>query len=173
MADPTLLQQLVDTPFCRGLTTKEGAAILDIGEEISVKKGEALFREGDDADCLFFVLEGSLEVTKRDPSGEEQSLARLGQGEVIGDMSLFGAQFQRLVTVKVAADARLLGIRAVRFAELVKSNDVGALKIVYNLAEVMSQRLKLVIDKVVALLDQSAKKQELTEFKKILNHWSF
>jgi CRP-like cAMP-binding protein len=173
MVSASVLHKLIGTPFCKGLTEKEGATILEISQEVTVDKGSVLFREGDPGDCVYVILEGRLAATKRDPSGADQPLARVEERDVVGVMSIIGGRSTCAVTLTAETDVRLLGIPASRFDDLVKRNDLAALKIVYNLAEVMSQRLEKVSEKVVSLLGQGKSRQELVEFQKILKHWSF
>ena len=168
-----ILQKLVQIPLCRGLTENEAATLLDISEERTARSGEVLFREGDPGDCLYFVLEGELTVTKEDPSGQPQPLANVGEGEVVGEMSLLGASSHRSATVTTLTNTHLLRLPASRFDRLLKSNNVAALKIVYNLAQLMSTRLQQVNERFVVLLDQGKKKQELADFQKLLRQWSF
>ena len=82
--------------LCRALSAAELDAIAAIVETRNVAAGTDLFREGDPGDGLFLVIAGEINVTKRAPSGEH-SLARLGPGGVLGEMSL------------VTADARSAG----------------------------------------------------------------
>ncbi len=48
-----------------------------------------------------------------------------------------------------------------------------ALKIVRNLAQVMARRLHLASEKMVDLMDQPKRKEELADFQRILTNWSF
>ena len=47
------------------------------------------------------------------------------------------------------------------------------MKIVRNLSQVMARRLHLMGEKVVELSDKGKKKEELADFQRILNNWSF
>ena len=98
-----------------------------------------------------------------------QTLARIADGSVIGEMSLLMGNAARSATAVAATDAQLLRVPADRFGELVRRDRVAALKIVFNLAQVMSRRLLLMNEKLVEQLDRGRKKEELTEFQKILS----
>jgi len=54
--------------------------------------GDVLFREGDPGASLMIVLEGSLVARVRTDSGAEEEVARLGPGEVVGEMSFIDAE---------------------------------------------------------------------------------
>jgi CRP/FNR family transcriptional regulator, cyclic AMP receptor protein len=173
MSASATLQDLVGIPLFRGLTEAEAARIVEIAEETSVKEGELIFFEGDPGDALFALLDGRVDVLKKDRTGENQQLAKLGKGAVLGEMSLIGGNTHRSATARAATDVRLLRISASRFGRLLRTDDVAALKVVLHLAEVMSRRLFLMDEKLVDTLDKARKRQELMDFQQILSNWSF
>jgi CRP/FNR family transcriptional regulator, cyclic AMP receptor protein len=168
-----IVQKLIRIPICRGLTERQGTTLYEVCEERTAAQGEVLFREGEPGDCLYFVMDGDLSITKQDPSGQPQLLAHIRTGDVVGEMSLLGTHGIRSATATADSETALLMLSAVRFRRLLQTDDVAALKIVYNLAQVMSARLRQVNDRVVSLLEKGNRKQELTEFQKVLSHWSF
>lgn len=168
-----LVKTLIQLPILRGLSESEAAAIADISEETSLPRGEVLFKEGDEGDALYVILQGHVEVLKSDRAGHEQSLAKVGDGSVIGEMSLIQGKAARSATARALTDAKLLKISSDKFSGLLGKSNVGALKIVFNIAQVMSRRLSLMDEKLVDLLDKGKKKEELAAFQKILTNWSF
>lgn len=50
--------------------------------------GELVIREGSDANELFFVVSGRLQVVTRSRSGEERIFGEMGRGEVFGEIAL-------------------------------------------------------------------------------------
>src|SRR3972149_8510784 len=95
--------------LCRALTGAGADAVAGIVEAREIAAGKELFREGDPGDGLFLVVAGEIDVIKRGPRGD-RSLARLGPGEVLGEMSLIppGA---RSATGRAMGDSRGLGLR--------------------------------------------------------------
>ena len=79
--------------------------------ERRLRKGEVLFREGDPGDELFVIFSGSVVVSKPVTGRVEQVLNRLGQGEVFGEMSVFGDEQKRSATIQAETDSVLLGLR--------------------------------------------------------------
>lgn len=171
-ANASTIQKLLSVPICRGLTEREAEAIVDIAQEINIKNGETLFREGDPGDAVYAVLEGQLEVVKGNGSAA-QVLAKVGQGAVLGEMSLLGGGAQRSASAVASSEARLLKISAAGFNKLISSDNVAALKVVSALAQVMSHRLQQANEKLMELATRSQRKEELVDFQKILSHWSF
>ena len=167
MAD-ALLKKLQGIPVCKGLSSAEAKEVVAIADESSARTGAVLFKEGDAGDALLVLLEGQVEVTKRGAS-----LAKLDAGSVLGEMSLLDGD-TRSATATALSDVKFLKISNARFQKLLNADNVGALKIVHNLAEVMSKRLALINEKLVDSLGKGpTKKEELADFGRILNRWSF
>ncbi len=69
--------------------------------------GDALFKEGDRGDSLMIVLDGHLVATVRSDAGTQEEVARLGPGEVVGEMAFVDAE-PRSATVTAPAGATVL-----------------------------------------------------------------
>ena len=102
--------------LCRALSPAELDAIGAIVEMREVAAGKELFREGDPGDGLFLVVAGEIDIVKRGPRGE-RSLARLGPGGVLGEMSLITTE-PRSATGRALADSRVLHVPVARFRHL-------------------------------------------------------
>jgi CRP/FNR family cyclic AMP-dependent transcriptional regulator len=163
----SMLQQLQGIPMCNGLSPGNIEELVAISAEKTAAKGSTLFREGEPGDVLLVVLDGKVEVTKR-----EATLATLEAGSVLGEMSLLGGD-TRSATAIAATDVKYLAIPHGPFQRLLEKDNLSALKVVNNLAHVMSKRLALINEKLVDSLGQTKKKEELADFGRILNRWSF
>ena len=93
-------------------------AFADLGDEecdavLAVLKarrgapGDALFKEGDRGDSLMIVLDGHLIASVRTDAGTQEEVARLGPGEVVGEMAFVDAE-PRSATVTAPAGATVL-----------------------------------------------------------------
>ncbi|NCX36411.1 MAG: Crp/Fnr family transcriptional regulator, partial [Actinobacteria bacterium] len=58
---------------------------------VRLRKGQSLFKEGDDGDHLFVVTNGKIKLGTKSQDGRENLLMILGPGEMFGDLSLFDA----------------------------------------------------------------------------------
>lgn len=164
-----LMKKLLEVPIFAGLTGGEAAEFFDAALELTEPAGKVLFREGDASDALLVVLEGSVSVSRR---GIE--LARVGQHAVLGEMTLVDEREPRTATATALEDVRLLKLPSRRVQKLLKAGSLGALKVVANLALVMSKRLAAINEKLVVTLgDKGKKKEELADFNRILTRWEF
>jgi CRP-like cAMP-binding protein len=55
---------------------------------VNFKKGEALFKEGDEAKGIYLINSGKIEVTKTTPDGWQQTIAHFGPGNFCGELSI-------------------------------------------------------------------------------------
>jgi len=112
--------------------------------------GTYLFREADQADCMYFVLQGDIEVLKKSKSGAETRVAVLGPGDWFGEMAVIDVQ-RRSAGVMAVSPSRLIKITAADLDALYRF-DVKAYAIfVLNIARELSRRLR-VADGILAEL---------------------
>lgn len=69
-------------------------------ETIDLAPGEVLFSEGDQGDCMFVLLEGSVEITVGGRAVEQSE-----RGAVLGEMALIDRS-PRVATVTATAPSR-------------------------------------------------------------------
>jgi CRP-like cAMP-binding protein len=165
--------------LCRLLTPAEIDSIASIAERLELAPGKEIFREGDAGDGVYLVVSGELEVSKR-TGGGERSLARLGAGGVLGEMSLLTSE-PRSASARVIAPAVVLRLPAPRFRGMLEIGSSAALKIVAAVAEVLARRLATTNAKVVELSerldgvpeDAKGRDEKLAELHRSLQVWSF
>ncbi len=169
MSIPTqLMTKLLPLPIFEGLSEQEGAELFEAATEKTVGRGATLFNEGDEGDALVIILSGDVQVTRR---GVE--LATLGQHTVLGEMGLVSDE-PRSATAVALSEVKLVTIPSRGVKALIKRDSVAALKVVANLAAVMSKRLAAINDRLVnASAPAGQKREELADFGRILTSWQF
>ena len=106
------------------------------GSEVSFSKGTTIFNEGDDADRIYLILEGTAAVYK----GTDQNRVLLGHmhpGRCVGELGLLH-QSRRFASVVAETDLRVLEVRGQHFMELLQASpelqqQMRALERVYQL----------------------------------------
>ena len=83
------------------------------------KKG-VIFREGDLADSLYYIIEGSVSVTCADEDDNESILTYLHEGQFIGEIGLFILNNERSAMVRARTVCELAVISYTDFDNLVK-----------------------------------------------------
>ena len=104
--------------------------------------GETIFREGDEANTMYVVLGGEMEVTKKSRAAVDARVAVLGPGDWFGEMSIVDIQ-PRSATVRALAPGRLIRITASDLDSLYRHDVRSYAIIVLNLARELSRRLRV------------------------------
>jgi CRP/FNR family transcriptional regulator, cyclic AMP receptor protein len=104
--------------------------------------GDVVFREGDDAQDMYVVIGGEMEVLKRSKRGVDARVALLGPGDWFGEMSIVDVQ-PRSATVRALAPARLLRITSADLDALYRYDVKSYALIVLNIARELSRRLRV------------------------------
>ena len=96
-------------PLFKDIDAEDLEALSQLMSETSLKRGDSLFREGDEGDRLYIVTDGKVKLSHSSDDGRENLIAVLGPGEIIGELSLFdlGA---RSSTVTAIAPTRLISL---------------------------------------------------------------
>jgi CRP/FNR family transcriptional regulator len=101
---------LRQAPLFNALDEGEARALRRQMTEVKLSRGEHLFNEGDDGDCLYVVLDGKMKLTRAAADGRENLLCVLGPGEMFGELSLFDPR-PRTSTASAVTDAILASLR--------------------------------------------------------------
>jgi CRP/FNR family transcriptional regulator, cyclic AMP receptor protein len=128
---------------------------------IDVPPGTYLFREDDQADCMFVVLQGDMEVLKKSKSGTEARVAVLGPRDWFGEMSIIDVQ-ARSASVMSVSPARLIRMTASDLDRLYRFDVKAYALIVLNIAREMSRRLRVadgMMADLIANMDYWVKKK--------------
>lgn len=83
--------------------------------------GDWLFREGDMGDNAYIIEKGAVEVSVR-ARGVEREIARLGRGEIVGEMALI-ADSPRSASARAIGDTTLLVLRRNRLMTPIEKAD--------------------------------------------------
>lgn len=110
--------------------------------ERRLKKGDVLFRAGERGEELFLIRSGSIVVSTLVTGRVEQVLARLGPGEVFGEMSVLGDEQKRSATCQAESDVVLLGLGRNDLNQFIESSPRDAAKFFQHMSQVAFRRLR-------------------------------
>lgn len=96
-------------PLFESLNEADSVEIFSKMSEVSLRRGEALFEEGDEANNLFIVAEGKIKLGHTTSDGRENLLAILGPGDILGELTLFD-QGKRSGTATAVSSTKLLSL---------------------------------------------------------------
>jgi CRP-like cAMP-binding protein len=121
-------------PLFSALSDEEAASLRSSMTLVKVTKGHTLFKEGEEGDRLFVVLDGKLKLGKSSPDGRENLQEILGPGEMFGELSLFDPG-PRTATATAITDAKLLMLPHEKVLDLITSQPAVSLELLRRLAQ--------------------------------------
>lgn len=98
--------------------------------------GEAIVTEGDSGDRLYIIVRGTVAIRKTFPEGMRE-LARLGQGQVFGEMSIFDSE-TRSATVAALDETEVLSLEQDHLNSLIQQRP----EISVEFCKVLARRLR-------------------------------
>ncbi|MCK0512581.1 Crp/Fnr family transcriptional regulator [Aromatoleum buckelii] len=136
MTQPTAVSTtaLKTFPLFQGLSDDTLAMVSRSAMMRRIPRGQSVVHAGERCDFVYLVLTGSLKVVVSDEDGREVILTILGQGELFGEMGMFGEQ-PRSATVVAVMPSDLVMIAKNDFRTIMQGNFEVAWRIMANLAE--------------------------------------
>ena len=110
-------------------------ALASQGEVIQAPAGESIFSSGETGDCMFGVLEGTVELTWNDEVGHEVIKA----GDVFGAGALVTAEHRRYGNAKAVSDCKLLKMNREKFLFAVQESPMFAIELLGSIDQRLRQ----------------------------------
>ncbi len=99
------------------LSKEEYIKIIDQMDIHVFNAGEEIVKEGDPGDSMYIICSGKVEVLTKDKSGQNVSLAKLGEGDFFGEVSLLTGK-PRTATIVALEKMELLELKLQHLPEI-------------------------------------------------------
>ena len=145
-------------PLFSDLAPEEIVDVLRIARVVRFEPGALLCARGEKGDCAFVIEEGEAAVRAVDEAGKPVVIARVGPGEVVGELSLVDGHPR---SAEVVATSALRGYRIDRaeLDTLRRAMHPAAFKILRRIAITVSDRLRDVNDAIGQALAEARAKE--------------
>jgi CRP-like cAMP-binding protein len=130
------IELLKDVPLFAGCTKKELRELAARTDEIDLREGYVLMREGRPGREFVVLVEGTAEVTK-----DGKKLAELEAGDWVGEIALL-TNVPRTATVTASSPIRVLVITDRAFKRLVETMPSIALKVLASVGDRLARDTK-------------------------------
>ena len=124
----TRSEQLAAVPLFSSCSTKERTQLARLTEEVAVRAGDVVVRQGDVGTNCHIIVEGAVSVSVND-----LFVTTLGAGEHFGELALIDNQ-PRSATVTATTDCTLLVLGSQEFASALESTPGLTVKLLAALA---------------------------------------
>ena len=142
--DETVIRK---APLFTGLDASAADALRASMNLVKLRKGQSLFKEGDDGDHLFVVSSGKVKLGTKSVDGRENLLMILGPGDMFGELSLFDSG-PRTATATAVTDSKLLALGQDKVIPWVKEHPEVSLQLLARLASRLRRTNEVVGDLV-------------------------
>jgi len=149
-----IVSSLAESELLQNLSRPEVERIAEVGRVEYWQEDAILLEEGAYGPRMMVLLEGQVEVLRRDQAGIQRPIARLGPGDVLGEMSLL-LDLPRTATVRALSELKVFAMDRAAFRELVNLSDPAVLRLGLELSRVLAGRLTKLNDKVLQLLAEN------------------
>jgi CRP-like cAMP-binding protein len=125
-------------PLFSGLDDETAADLEESMRRVELKRGQVLFREGDQSDRMYVIAEGKIKIGRAAPDGRSTLLKLLGPGEEFGELSLFDPDC-RSGTATAVTESRLYALSNHDLRPWLESRPEVALALLRQLSHRMRQ----------------------------------
>jgi CRP/FNR family cyclic AMP-dependent transcriptional regulator len=152
-----LLRQI---PYFADLEAPRLKLLAFMSQRVAYDAGKTLFRQGDNADAAYLIIEGEADILVDTPTGSVV-IATLGPNNILGEMAIL-CDVPRTATVR--AKTRLVALRIAKepFLRMVCEFPKMAVSIMRELAhrlELTNQQLRGTLSELRRLREEAAREQ--------------
>jgi CRP-like cAMP-binding protein len=117
--------------------------------------GTEIIREGEGGDFMLMLLEGSVEVLKRDRWNSPQLLSTVEPGRTLGEMSMIDGE-PRFATCIAVEPSLIAVLDRESLARIIVEQPLLGAKVLMELVLMLSQRLRATSGRLLGLLDEQS-----------------
>lgn len=145
------IKELKKQVLFEDISDREMGKLAKVIKELSLKKDELLFKEGDDTKGIYMIRSGKVEITKVTSDGWKQTLAVLSTGNFFGELSIIEKRKHEANAVAIE-NTELLKLPKEEFEKLEKEDVVLASQILKKLVLIMCKNLRRMNEKFLKVL---------------------
>jgi CRP/FNR family transcriptional regulator, cyclic AMP receptor protein len=141
MPDRAAVDFLATVPLLEGLGEADLVELARVMRRRTLREGEILWRQGDGARELLFVVDGAVSTSLQVPGDRMAEIGRAGPGDVLGEIALLDGKGHTM-SVRVTEAATVLALGRLDFAALLAGQHPTAFRLKRRLAGLLVARLR-------------------------------
>jgi CRP/FNR family transcriptional regulator, cyclic AMP receptor protein len=139
MSDRATVDFLATVPLLEGREEADLVELARVLRRRRVREGEILWRQGDDAREMVFIVEGGVTASLHVPGDRVVEIGRAGPGEMVGEIALLDGG-EHTMSVRVTETATVLALARVDFTALLARQDPSTFTLKRRLASLFTAR---------------------------------
>jgi CRP-like cAMP-binding protein len=152
MAEVTALLNKV--AIFKDLDADELKQVADVCKQVKFVSGEYIFREGEQGNRLYLIVDGEVRISRDVPGSGEEALAVLKPGALFGEMAVFD-RTERSTHAISNGGTTVLTISRPDFEMMLDFNRELAYKVLWACVRLLSSRLRSTNDSLRSFLAMS------------------
>jgi len=157
MSDEETVEFLAAVPLLAGLAGAYLAELAGAMRQRTVRGGELLWRQGDTAKEMLFVVEGGVAVSQQLPGDREVQVAEAGRGDTLGEIALLDGGGNTM-SARVTETATLLVLGRTDFAALIARQHPSAFALKRRLAALTTARVRVLLERLALSLSSGGER---------------
>jgi len=142
-------------PLLENFSQPEVLLLAHFMEVYRAGPGAEIIREGDGGDFMMMLLEGRIEVHKRDRWNSPQLLAAVEAGRTLGEMSMIDGE-PRFATCIATEPCLIAVLDRESLARIIVEQPLLGAKVLMELVLMLSHRLRATSQRLLGLLDEQS-----------------
>jgi CRP-like cAMP-binding protein len=142
MSDRETVEFLATVPLLEGREEADLVELARVMRRRTVREGETLWRQGDDAREMLFIVDGAVSAWLQLPGDRTVEIGRAGRGEIVGEIGLLDGDGHTM-SVRVTETATVLALGRLDFAALLAGQHPSAFRLKRHLASLFTARLRI------------------------------
>jgi CRP-like cAMP-binding protein len=152
MSDRETVAFLATVPLLAGRDEADLEQLARVMRPRSVREGELLWRQGDAAREMLFIVDGTVSAALHLPGDDMVEIGRVGRGEIVGELGLLGGHGHSM-SVRVTETATVLALGRLDFAALLAGQHPSTFTLKRRLAALFTARLRNQLHHLASSLD--------------------
>jgi len=145
------LEFLMQSALFTGFNVGQFETLSSLAEIQSYEQGEVIVEEGTQGDRFFILMDGEVTIEKATPEGYPRPLTNLtDQGAFFGEMAVVDIE-PRSATARAFSKTRVVMFTKEALVRIFDEHPELMTLVVFNIARVLSQRLRSVDEDLAAL----------------------
>jgi len=141
MSDRDTIDFLATVPLLAGREEADLMELARVMRRRTVREGEILWRQGDEAREVLFVVDGAVSTSLQVAGGRTVEIGRAGPRQILGEIALLDGQGHTM-SVRVTETTTVLALGRLDFAALLAGQHSTAFRLKRRLASLFTARLR-------------------------------
>jgi CRP/FNR family cyclic AMP-dependent transcriptional regulator len=154
MTNHVVLQALKDIDFTKDLEPTQLERLASISTFVTFTEETTIFRESDTSDLVYLITEGEVSLLTQVPGHGQVTILTIGPGQLLGWSSLFQPK-KKTAGARTNMPTKAVAINALQLLELCQNDNTLGFRIMWNVADVISDRLRAARTQLLDMFEPS------------------